>query len=195
MWYMTETQSEQSFPELIAELTRALEELESEIEPQRRLRPPTPEELTRFTSEIAIPGVILVLKTNIQALRLLQRTLRFADGRNSRESNTAGIQDRAVTVGRATLSKLEGALEDLESTLQERPVDEDARDLLQEARELQQRTAEELADMDPNDGDGDTVDIDVESELQSIKNDVDDTGGNHGGTGIDGRKDDEHRDS
>lgn len=189
---MAETQSEQSFPELIAELTRALEELESEIEPQRRLRPPTPEELTRFTSEIAIPGIILVLKTNIQALRLLQRTLRFADGRNSREKNTADIQDRAVTVGRATLSKLEGALEDLESTLQERPVDEDARDLLQEARDLQQRTAEELADMDPNDGDGDTVDIDVESELQSIKNDVDDTGGNHGGTGIDGREDDEH---
>jgi hypothetical protein len=189
---MADTQSEQSFPELIAELTRALEELESEMEPQRRLRTPTLEKLTRFTSEIAIPGIILVLKTNIQVLRLLQRTLRFADGRDNEGKDTTDIQDRAVTVGRATLSKLEGALEDLESTLQERPIDEDAREILREAQDLRRRTAEELAGMDTDDGGGDTVDIDVESELQSIKDDLNDAGKPYDGTGTDGPKSDEH---
>ena len=67
--------------ELLADLTRSLQELEREIEPDRRLRPPTPGQLSQFASEVAIPGLILVLRTNINALQLLQRTIRLAQGR------------------------------------------------------------------------------------------------------------------
>jgi len=69
---------------LVADLVRTLHETEREFEPrtERGLpRPPSPRELIRFTSDVGIPGVILLLRTNIEALKLLQRALRLADGR------------------------------------------------------------------------------------------------------------------
>lgn len=159
--------------ELLRELTTALQDLEREVEPERRLRPPTPGELSRFTSEVAIPGLVLLLRTNIRALQLLQRTLRLAGGRSTgTDGSVDRAQDRAEQLGRATLSRLDTVLADLQSALADRPEDDDARDLLTQAERLREQLDETL------DGDGrpsgDEVDIDVDAELRSLKDELDD---------------------
>ena len=75
---MSDRDSGEDLSRLVAELVTTLEDLEDELEPsdERPLRPPTPGELRRFTSDVAIPGLILILESNIRALRLLQRALR-----------------------------------------------------------------------------------------------------------------------
>lgn len=174
---MTDEATDQDVPALLAELTQALEELESELEPKRRLRPPTPGELTEFTSEVAIPAMILLLRTNIRTLQLLQRTLRLAQGQSARGERRGEMQERAAKAGRVTLSKLDSALDELQSTLEARPPDDEARELLEQARTLQERTAEQLDSGGDDQGyDGSAVDIDVEAELQSIKDAADGNG-------------------
>lgn len=175
---MTDSKTDPDIPALLADLTDVLEELESELEPQRRLRPPTLGELTEFTSEIAIPAMILVLRTNIRTLQLLQRTLRLVEGQPARGGDTTGgeMQARAKAAGRTTLSKLDTALSELQTSLESRPPDDEARDLLEQARELQQQTAEQLEADDLDTTDRSPVGIDVEAELQSIKDNVDENG-------------------
>lgn len=171
--------------ELLADLTRSLQELEREMEPERRLRPPTPGELSQFTSEVAIPGLILVLRTNIKALQLLQRTIRLAQGRNPRSGGSAGaeVRERAESLSRATLSQLDSTLSEIQSAVEGRPPDDETRELLSEARDLRDRVRDELeADGTDPGGEGagvtdegrDPVDIDVEAELRTLKDDLDD---------------------
>ncbi|PSP55305.1 hypothetical protein BRC74_00065, partial [Halobacteriales archaeon QH_7_68_42] len=67
---MSDRDSGEDLSRLVAELVTTLEELEDELEPpdERPLRPPTPGEMRRFTSDVAIPGLILILESNIRAL-------------------------------------------------------------------------------------------------------------------------------
>jgi hypothetical protein len=176
----------QDLPRQIGELARAVEELGSELEPGGRppLRPPTPRELTRFTSEVTIPAIVLALETNVRALKLLQRTLRLAtDGSRTGESAGRETRERAEAVGRQTLSRLDAAFADLQEALAARPSDDPARELLDEARSIQGDIEEQLASdipetPRPEEGvdrpDQDVVEVDVESELQSIKDEVED---------------------
>ncbi|MFC7028027.1 hypothetical protein ACFQH8_12140 [Halomicroarcula sp. GCM10025710] len=58
---------------LLTDLVTTLRDLETAVEPRTergRPRPPTPKELLRFTSDVTIPAAILVLRTNIEALKL-----------------------------------------------------------------------------------------------------------------------------
>jgi hypothetical protein len=197
--------------QLLTDLTRSLRELQREMEPDRRLRPPTPRTLSQFTSEVAIPGLILLLQTNIRALQLLQRTIRLAEGREptDRSSTTSEARDRAEQLGRATLTQLDDTLSEVQSALEGRPADDETRELLSDARQLRDEIQGELADGGdgsagdgdgderPVDREGDTVDIDVESELQSIKSNLEDDDGDDGDqshgsadSGGDGRPDD-----
>lgn len=169
---------------LVGDLARAVQDLQSELEPDRRLplRPPTPRELTQFTTEVTIPALILVLETNVRALQLLQRTLRLVDG--SEVTDSPDARERVESLGRTTLNRLDDALADLQEALESRPPDDDARRLLDEARDLRDEIDARLAadssppeSASPDDvipADDDQVDIDVESELQSIKDDIDD---------------------
>lgn len=171
--------SESSTTELLAELTRTLRELERDVEPERRLRPPTPQELTRFTSEVAIPGLILLLRTNIRALELLQRTLRLAEGRQVEQTGAATeVRSRAEALGATSLSRLDAVLSELQSTVSARDGDEDIAALLERARELQAELESELADESRSGREeeltDDSVDIDVEAELRSLKDNIDD---------------------
>ena len=167
---MTDASGDPDITELVAELTQALEDLESELEPERRLRPPTPRELTRFTSDVAIPGLILVLQTNIRALQLLKRTLQMADGRYDpgRSGRVENARERAEQLGEATLAGLDDALDDIQTALEARPEDDETREALERVRTLNEEVSEEL------DGTGDdtAVDIDVDQELQALKDDV-----------------------
>ena len=178
------SQGSPDVPGLVGELARTVQDLQSELEPDRRLplRPPTPRELTRFTSEVTIPALLLVLETNVRALKLLQRTLRLVDGRERTDS--PGAREQVESLGRTTLNRLDDALADLQEALESRPPDDEARRLLDEARDLREEVDARLASESdtsgpPGTGEGgrpeaDRVEIDVESELQSIKDDLDD---------------------
>jgi len=182
---MADSSADPDTTQLLAELTRTLRDLERDVEPERRLRPPTPGELTRFTSEVAIPGLILLLRTNIRALELLRRTLRLADGRRPAETEGRAVRDRAEQLGSASLSRLDDVLTELQSTLSAREGDQELQALLARARELQSELEDELsADGEAMAGGtaaGDPVGIDVEAELQSLKDDVEDDSDGEGG--------------
>jgi len=185
--------TEEDVTTLLTELVRTLKDLQTEVEPRTergRPRPPTPEELLRFTSDVTIPAAILVLKTNIEALKLLRRALRLAEGRPATTASGGGVQERATQLSRATLARLDDALSDLQGAVEGRPPDAEARELLTEARQLRESLAEQLAENDAIDGDdfdaveGTEVPVDVDAELRSIKDDIDDAGDGH--TGDDG---------
>lgn len=179
----------------VGELERTLEELRDELGPRRGPlgvpRPPSPREVLRFTGEYAIPAAIAVMEANIRTLELLQRVIRATD----RSGDAAGVRERTADLSRETLARLDGALAELGSAIEDAdlPQDEEARALLSEARELNDEIRERigrprgagdapgtaaddggLAESDPG------VDIDVEDELEQIRDEID---GDDGATG------------
>ena len=186
--------SDDDLTALNTDLVTTLQELETEVEPTTDSglpRPPTPGELLRFTSDVTIPAVILVLKSNIEALKLLRRALRMAEGRpTSTGSASDEVRQRASDLSRATLSRLDGALTDLQQAVEGTPEDEEARELIQEAQQLRDQIRDQLADETGERGDSDPeqitdVPVDVDAELRSIKDDIegpdrDDTGTENG---------------
>jgi hypothetical protein len=172
----------------VGALIRTLEDLQDELDPgrRRRLGLPTPRDLLRFTSEVTIPATILVLETNVRVLRLLQRTIRLTTGEAETSTDaSSGVRDRATALGRETLRGLDAALADLESTVEGTPSDDEAASLLAEARTLRDEVDARLAaegelgdasgveDGESSRRDRERVDVDVEAELQSIKDDID----------------------
>ncbi|QSG06260.1 DUF7547 family protein [Halapricum desulfuricans] len=157
----------------LAELTRAVAQLRDQLERERRPlaapRPPRADELRQFTSEVAIPGAILLLETNVRALRLFQRTIRLADGVDTQDGGDS-VSQRAERAGSKALSRLENALEDVQSALDSQPPDSEARDLLEDARRLQSELEDQLGKTDEPVETGPSVD--VESELESIREQV-----------------------
>lgn len=181
---MSDRESNTDLARLAADLARSLGELQRELEPgPRRPRPPTPGDILRFTDEVAIPGVILLLETNIRALKLLQRAIRLADNRDSGStaaSNTA-VRERAVSVSQSTLGHLDDVLADVQDAIAGRPQNDEARQALDEARSLRAEIDDQLAAASAE-TDGMTIEaestgdvpVDVDAELQSIKDDIDD---------------------
>ena len=178
---MSRPETGEDTEQLIAELLDELQALQDELEPGRGLRPPTRQELALFTSDVAIPALVVLLRTNIQVLKLLQRTLRMANGRYDPDESESEVRDRAERVGRATLTRLDERLEQLQTAV----TDDQTRDLVTRIRELQDEleaaTTPESQDRDtggdtvtgPEPGPAtETVEIDVESELESLKDDV-----------------------
>lgn len=165
---------------LIADLTLELRRVSREFERDSPRGFPTREKLSRLTSEVAIPGLILWLQTQIRVLQLLQRAIRIADGRTSGETSEAGreVRQRAEQLGQATLTQLDTLLRELQAAVEGESANERTQELIDNARELQEQLQDELA-ADPDDRgveseSGDLVDIDVESELESLKDDLDD---------------------
>jgi len=180
---------------LVGDLVSTLRQLEDEFEPQTddgMPRPPTVRELLRLTSDVAIPATILLLRSNIEALKLLQRALRMADGRPpTTRSGSGEVRARAEEVSMRTLSKLDGALADLQDAVEGQPSNDETRELLEEARQLrtdvedrlEERTngdrqrADGETDGTINDEDDTNVPVDVDAELQSLKDDMADEDG------------------
>jgi len=102
-------------------------------------RPPTPREVLSFTGEYAIPTAIAVLEANIRALEALEQVIRVLDPERSVVREEGGrLESRAADASRATLDRLESALEDVETTIRENdlPRDDEARDILDDARRI-----------------------------------------------------------
>ncbi|AXR81670.1 DUF7547 family protein [Natrarchaeobaculum sulfurireducens] len=135
--------------EAVRELTRTIDdlrtELHEELEPRRRrppLRPPTPRELLAFTDEVALPTLLTVLESSVRALEAFQRGLELVrtqrDVRDRTAQTSTQASERATALRRTTLSQLDSVLAELQRAASEGtlPADDQARDLLSEAREL-----------------------------------------------------------
>ncbi|EMA39115.1 DUF7547 family protein [Halobiforma nitratireducens] len=163
--------------EAIRELTATVDELRRELEdetsgPRRRppfgLRPPTPRDVLEFTDDVALPAALAVLKASVRALESFQRGLELVrterEVRDRTDEATAATADRAAELRRTTLSQLDTVLGELQRAASDGalPADEDARDLLSEARELRDEvdsrlrnaTADGTSDPEPDDGRG-----------------------------------------
>lgn len=171
---------ERSLEESTRELLAVLREIEAAVEPpgpRRLVRPPTPQGLVEFTSEIGIPAAILVLRTNVAALELLQRSLRMLGDHEPRDDRSS-VRDRATEVASTSLSGLDAALADLGSALDAGSGDRSPDELLEEAR---RRTEELEAQLESTGarglGGGTTAGpgtaVDVEAELESLRQSVD----------------------
>lgn len=189
--------------ELEDTLEELREELEPSRGPFGLPRPPSPREIIRFTDEYAIPTAIAILEANIRTLQLLRAVLRGARGapRGEEVRDRASSLGRttAESVDRA-LADLQAAIEGADL-----PQDDEARSLLEEAKGLNREIRDRLADAnradsddaprgigdepggtdvpaDPAGSDGGTgaeeepsVEIDVDAELASIKDELDES--------------------
>jgi hypothetical protein len=163
--------------ELLADLTRELRRLQREVEADRPGESRSVRrDLARFTSEVAIPGLILLLRTNIRALELLRRAIRIADGRAPQSSSERpAMRERAEKLGSVTLTQLDTVLGELQSAVEGQDSDR-ARNLIEDARDIRADIQDEL----DTDGESESVDIDVEAELRSLKDDLEDEDGDGG---------------
>lgn len=153
----------------VEELATTLRELRRELQPdrrsvldprrasarppgssdRRRLRPPTPSELLRATDEIAIPALIAVLEANVRALEGLQRGLRILRREREVRERTDGVRretrTQATELRDRTLDGLDGALAELQRIVAADPDrDDEARDLIDDARELRESVDRQL---------------------------------------------------
>ena len=182
---MSDSDPDPDTTELLADLTRELRRLQREADPdeQRSLR----RDLSRLTSEVAIPGLILLLRTNIRALELLRRAIRIAEGREPRRDRVdPEMRERAERLGQVTLARLDDVLSELQGAVEGRPQDDRSAELIEEARNIRQQIQEEFN----TDGeDIDEVDVDVEAELRALKGDIDDADDRSDDDGDDGAND------
>jgi hypothetical protein len=173
----------------VASLETAVRELRAELRPRGLLglpRPPTPGELARAADEHAIPAAIASLTAAIHALELLRALLR-ASGRRPGDAGGAETH-RSARVGTTALAHLDSALSDLSTALAGEPPDAESRELLAEARALRAEIAERIEaasetaaaegteerDSPAADDDAAGTAVDVEAELDSIRDELDD---------------------
>lgn len=187
---MSDRSTDPGIDQLLGDLTRSLRRLEREVAPGREsglLRPPTPRELARFTSEVGIPAAVLVLRMNIETLRLLQRTLRLAQGsETAADAGASAVADRTRQLTRASLDRLDGALEDLQAAMEGRPSESEASELVARTRELREEVDARLEEQPGSEASDAAVDVDVEAELDSIRRAIDVEENGDGDDGQDG---------
>ncbi|MEF8818304.1 MAG: hypothetical protein V5A31_04060 [Haloferacaceae archaeon] len=175
--------------ELLADLDETLGRLRTELDdgPRREgderptPRPPTVGELVRFTEEYTIPTTIAVLEASVAALELLQGLLRLAspDGRG----RLADANDAALGGVEQTFSELRRTLREVDL-----PADPETRGVVTEARELTEAVERRIEESREDGASreergrrerGVAIDVseatepDVESELRSLKDDLD----------------------
>jgi hypothetical protein len=161
-------------------------------------RPPSPGEFLRFTEEYTIPTLVSLLETTIRSLELLRGVIRLLDPERplSRPAESSG-RDRVTRGASAALTELRRALTEVDL-----PPEGEARDIVAEARDLSAELQERIEEAEGREdagrgtgpvsidvreagGDGsdegtgsdrdereDAATVDVESELDSIREEV-----------------------
>ncbi|SEQ35975.1 DUF7547 family protein [Natrinema salaciae] len=165
----------------VRELARTIDDLRAELDgsrPRRRppLRPPTPRELLRFTDDVALPAALAVLETSVRALEAFQRSLKVVRTEREARDRTAtaaeATSERASELRRTTLSQLDTVLAELQRAASTGglPADEDARDLLADARALRDDVDSRLRDA--VDGEGGATDSDRAASDEPVTIDI-----------------------
>jgi hypothetical protein len=154
---------------------------------------PSATDVLAFTDEKLIPATITVLEVNIRALELLQKGIRWARPDKAGE-NAERMRSHAESVSRSTLQRLDTVLANLQDAAGRGalPEDAEASDVITEARRLRDEIDVALEERAESREEGDVseateedddearsdpfglddqpeVDVDVESELESIK--------------------------
>ncbi|WP_226481892.1 DUF7547 family protein [Natrinema amylolyticum] len=200
--------SDDELADAVRELARTIDALRDELEgPRSRrrppLRPPTPRELLRFTDEVALPAVLAVLETSVRALEAFQRSLKVVrTGQEARDRTSAATEatsERASELRRTTLSQLDSVLSELQRAASEGglPADEEARDLLTEARELRDDVDSRLRDAAERESRIESTDSDLDrpASESGVTIDIEDGPLTDDGTETDRADDDPDRDS
>lgn len=169
------------------ELLETLREIERAVqppEPGRLIQPPTPRGFLEFTTEVGIPAAILVLRTNVAALELLQRSLRMMGDRAERgggggsDGDRPRVSKRAADLTVTSLGRLDDALADLQTAVDGRSIDRSPKELLTEARRRTEELEAQLeatseVDLDDELDRRGGASVDVEAELDSLRDSVD----------------------
>ena len=153
-------------------------------------RPPSPNEILRFTDQAVIPAIIALLEVNIKLLQSIRRGIQLTQKRDS----VTRDRDQLQAINKDVVKQFERAIEELQHVVEGTPIDHTAKDVLADARalrsELERRTeaardAVDTPSKETADESGlDTIDVDA--ELDSIKAEFDtDT------TPVDNESDDE----
>lgn len=176
---MSDDRGESTLEDRLRSLEEQLDALQSDLQSQRRQfrgpfglpRPPSPREVLRFTDQYAIPTAVAILQAQIKLLELLQETIRLAD-RSDRAINQADSTRRqAQQTARDTLARIEQALGDLQGAISGNGVqaEERATQILEDIQQLNAELQESLDESPVDDG----HEVDVDAELEAIKDEVD----------------------
>jgi hypothetical protein len=174
---------------LLSDLEQTLTELQSAIEDDARprRRPPTPGELLRFTEEYTLPTAIALLEATVKSLELLRAVLRLAGPRPTEDR----LRERLESGRGPETAAFREALTDLRDALTgtDLPENSAAGSILTDARELTEeiddRLDEASADRErerPDEPSGVAIEVeeddavDVDAELESIKESMRETG-------------------
>lgn len=184
----------EALTEAVEELADTLEALQYELsntshQPRGIPKPPSIRDILRFTERYAIPTIITILQANIKMLELLAAVLRATDGNKISESHRSQVEQ----ISQTTLRSLDSALSDLQQAVEGgEPSSPEVKRLLTEAQSLREeinskltaataendgRETEQFQDSSSQSMESDqdtTVEIDVDSELESIKEELDD---------------------
>lgn len=133
----------------VEELVEVLEELREELRPRRGPfglpAPPSPAELLRFADRQAIPFAIAVLEANVRALELLQGAIRLVESGRETGAEARRARDRAASLSRRSLERLDGVLSDLEASAADEEFDRPGEEIFSEARRLREEVEDALA--------------------------------------------------
>lgn len=185
---------DEDLADLLAELERTLTDLRTAVDDdvRSRRRPPTPSEILRFTESYTLPTMIALLEATVQSLELLRAVLRLTDPeatsdhlRNRLAKRERGPTDAAL---RETVADLRNAL-----TGADLPEDTAAASIVADARELTATIEKRLGESAANQGEGrdatgsergvaidveeETDQVDIDAELDSIRESVEDEQG------------------
>lgn len=188
----------EALTEAVEELADTLEALQYELsntshQPRGIPNPPSIRDILRFTERYAIPTIITILQANIKMLELLAAVLRATDGNKISESHRSQVEQ----ISQTTLKSLDSALSDLQQAVEGgEPSSPEVKRLLTEAQSLREeinskltaataendgRETEQFQDSSSQSGKSEpdtTVEIDVDSELESIKEELDEINAN-----------------
>ncbi len=177
---MTTASRDEELVNRVASLESNVEDLRSELAENNTLfslPSPSPAGIIRFTDQIAIPSIILVLETNIQLLKLLQRALRLTATDAPSDTAAEVPNDLSMYLTR-TLGELENAIQKLQSLdISAGPTDETAQSLLNEIRSIKAEISDQITHAKSNNDSHETVKLDsrheqIEEELEAIKDEL-----------------------
>lgn len=166
------TDPDEDLEDRVRELEETLEALHEELEGRdRRLMargPPSVRDVLRFADEFAIPAAIAILDANRRMLELVQGAIHATE-----RGRAAG--EGSATIGREAVDRLDRALTELQTALQESslPENAEARQLLQEAKNLRDEIDERMAEPGDTGDESSAVEIDIDGEIDSIRDELD----------------------